>query len=163
MGKLSSELDCVQRDACIAICESNEHPHRFWIYLNARRAGAAKSYGLDVGIAKRLQNQDSATRQQRSRQTERRILRRRADKRQGAVLNKAQQEVLLRPCEVVNLIQEQDRWLRSMLRFTCDLLDLGDTSCDRAPSLKMCVCMIGDEPGKRRLPASGGSPQNYRA
>src|SRR5438874_10648290 len=74
-------------------------------------------------IVQRLQDEDPAALQQRARQLEARILRRRPDERDDAVLDPRQERVLLAFVEAMDLIAEQDRALPLILEPLFGLFD----------------------------------------
>jgi hypothetical protein len=76
---------------------------------SASGAAAARDRGRP---RERLEAEHARAREQRRVHRERRVLRRRADERDRAVLDVRQERVLLRLVEAVDLVDEEDRALR---------------------------------------------------
>ena len=70
----------------------------------------ALEHGADVLGRERTQDVDTRAGQERVIDLEGRVLGRRADEAQRAVLDEGQERVLLRLVEAVHLVEEQDRW-----------------------------------------------------
>ncbi len=122
-----------------------------------------------VGV-ERLESEQCRTAPQRWVDLEERILRRRADQRERAVLDRRQQRVLLRLAEAVDLVEEQDRALAALaepLTGTFDhlahVLDAGghrrellERACRRSRRPRAPRSSCRSRVGPRRSPTSGG-------
>ena len=117
-------------------------------------------------VVERLQHKHTAARQQRSRQLEARVLGRRPDQRDDAVLDPRQKCVLLRLVEAVDLVAEQDRplplILEPLLRLLDDLADATHALRDRREGLEVPVGIVRDDPGEGGFAGAGRAPEDAR-
>src|SRR5205823_4056980 len=72
---------------------------------------------IDDVVGQRLEHVHGGARQERAVHLERRVLGRRADERQQALLDKRQERVLLRLVEAMYLVDEQDRRASVLLTY----------------------------------------------
>ena len=121
---------------------------------------------LDRLVVERLEHQHTGPRQQWRVQLERRVLGRRANEHDGAVLHHRQEGILLRAVEAVNLVDEQQRplpGLRGAPRRLEDFLQIGDAGEDRRDLLEMQIGLVGQQPRDRGLAGAGRAPEDQRA
>ena len=109
----------VQRDPRVARAVGRQRIERFCVH--GRRIGRqtsqaaigvvqrSKQERLDILVLQRFELEHSRAAEQRGHDLERRILRRRADQRDRAVLDRVQHGVLLGLVETVDLVDEQHR------------------------------------------------------
>src|SRR5256712_10516360 len=121
----------------------------------------------DVVVLQGLQDEYATPRQQRAPELEARVLGRRADQGDRAVLDPREEGVLLRLVEVVDLIAEQDRApplvLEPLARLLDDLPHPSHAFGDGRERLEVAIRVAGGDAGERRLPRSPRSPENPRA
>ena len=117
-------------------------------------------------LGERRQRVDGAARQQGGVHLERRVLRGRADERDGAALDVGQEGVLLRSVEAVDLVHEQNRspsrGAPVLLGRAHDILDLLDAGKDGAELDELGPRQAGDETRQSGLPGSRRAPQDHR-
>jgi hypothetical protein len=113
-------LQQVQREPCVAVGAAHEVFQR--VGGNLQAACAQPAFGVVQGafdeqahfrLAQRFQGQHARPRQQRVAQRQERVLGRRADQRECAVFQVAQQRVLLGAAEVVDFVQQEQGGLSS--------------------------------------------------
>ena len=121
---------------------------------------------LERRIVERLETEQRAAREQRAGEREERVLGRRADEYEQALLDERQQDVLLCAREAVNLVEEQDRPLSPLSESRpCPFRDLAhvlDARAHRAERLERLLAHPRDEPGDRRLARAGRTPNDDR-
>src|SRR2546425_3202691 len=121
----------------------------------------------DLLIRERLQHEHPAPRQQRARQLEGRILGRRADERDDAVLDPGEKRVLLRLVEAMDLVAEEDRTLPLILQPLLGLSDNFAHSRDafghRGKRLEVPVGVIRDDLGERGFAGPRWAPEDARS
>jgi hypothetical protein len=121
--------------------------------------------GNEIRGRERLQHVDARARKQCRIELEGRVLRRRTDEDECAVLDERQESVLLRLVEAVHFIEEQDRRPPAgASRGGClldSLADVLDARRHRRKRDEMRIAGARDEPGQRRLAAAGRSPQDH--
>ena len=120
---------------------------------------------LQVGDLEGLQHEHLAAGQKGSDHLKGGILRRGADQHDGARFHGAQQGILLRLVEAVDLIDEEDRRARLGeerlgLGRVDDFADFLHTGADRRESIEFALQTIGDNPGQRGLSHARRTPQN---
>lgn len=102
-------LDGVEGAARVAVGELGDELHGVVVDGGVLVRARAAHERLEVVLPDALHDDDAAPAQQRRVDLERRVLRRGADERHRAVLDRLQQRVLLRLVEPVDLVQEQHR------------------------------------------------------
>ena len=131
------------------------------------RLGAREQL-LDRGFVERTENQHPRARQQRGVELERRVLGRRADQRDRAVLHDGEKEILLGAVEAVDLVDEEQRRpapsarrarASSKIFFRSATPEKIAETCTKAS----CVRLPADEPRDRRLAGAGRTPEDHRA
>ena len=120
LGDLDREqcLDLVEQEAAVAVGAGDQ---RFARIRRHRQGPVLHRFGAADQLLERLmvepaQDQHLAARQQRGVDLEARVLGRRADQRDGAVLDIGQEAVLLRAVEAVDLVHEQQGLLARRAR-----------------------------------------------
>src|SRR5438046_5439324 len=116
-------------------------------------------------MAQPAEDQHLAAREERGIQLEARVLGRRADERDRAVLDIRQEAVLLRAVEAVDLVHEQQGALAGAgggARFGEYLFQVGDTREDGGNSDEAHADSIGEQPRDGGLARPRRSPQDYR-
>ena len=112
------------------------------------------------------ERQQQRARQQRRDHRERRVLGRRRDEHDPAVLDARQQRVLLRLREAVDLVEEEDRRLAVEValgqRLLHDLAHVAHAGGDRRELDEPPARRAGDRLRERRLARAGRSPQDDR-
>src|SRR5262249_6135750 len=157
-----------ERRASVAIRHADQGLARFgikWQSLVFDRLGACQQL-LDRDGIKRLEHHHPCARQQRRDQLERRILRRRPDEDDRAVLDNGQKRVLLCPVEAVNLIHKQQGSppdLAARTRGIEHLLEIGDPGKDRRNLLEVQVGRLRQQAGDRGLAGAGRPTEEERA
>src|SRR6266704_1728104 len=120
-----------------------------------------------VLVVQRLENEDPAPRQQRTRQLEGRILRRRTDEREDAVLDPGEKRVLLRLVEPMDLVAEEDRALplvlQPLLGLSDDFAHSRDAFGHRGKRLEVPVDVIRDDLGERSFAGPRRAPEDARS
>ena len=113
----------------------------------------------DRGVVQRFKRQQHATRQQRRHDREVRVLRRRRQQCDGAILDCGQKRILLSFCEPVHLVDEQDRLGPTTPASASRRVDDGaDVLYSRVEGRQGHVRAVGgggDEMRHRRLAAPG--------
>ncbi len=118
-----------------------------------------------VVVGERLEHEHARAREQRGVDLERRVLGRRADQRDGAVLDVRQHRVLLRLVEAVDLVDEQHGAPArgaQLLRVGHDAPQVGDAGADRGEPGEVRARLLRDDARERRLPGAGRPPQDHR-
>jgi hypothetical protein len=166
------ELERPQRDARVAVGQTDERVERFGSHRHVLRAQAALRIveralddAPDVVVVECAQHEDARTREQRRVDLERRVLGRGADERDRAVLDVRQHRVLLRLVEAVDLVDEQHRATArraQSARVGDDAPQIGDAGADSRHRRKVCPRLLCDDACQRRLPGAGRSPQDHR-
>ena len=146
--------------------------------MSASRAWPSSGKGLPIDAlgaleqrferlrAERAKDEHAGARQQRRVELERRILGRRADQRDRAVLHHRQEGILLRAVEAMDLVDEQERALplrAARARGVEDLLQFRDARMDRRDLHECVAARRADEPRDRRLAAARRPPEDHRA
>ncbi len=166
-GSLDSELDDVERIAGIAARAARDELDDLAVDLDVERFCAAPHDLRQLVSRQRLELVDLAPREQRRVDLEVRILGRRPDQRDEAFLDSGQQRVLLRLVEPVDLVEEQDRPLagaaEAVPRTGENLAHVGHRGRHRGELLEVGTGALGDDPRKRRLPASRRPEEDHRA
>ena len=124
----------------------------------ARGAAAPRS---SLG-AQRLELVDGDAREQRAVDLEARVLGRRADQRDEALLDGRQQRVLLGLVEAVDLVEEEDRRAAAVACALDHRADLGAARVDGAVLLELGAAGAGDDPRQRRLARPRRAVQDHR-
>ena len=137
--------------------------------------GAGESAGVGDGavhqhpelfICQRLERQQEGARQKRRDHRERRVLGRRGDEHDPAVLDAGQQRVLLRLREAVDLVEEEDRGLAVEValrqRLLHDLAHVPHARGDRRQLDEPASRGARDRLGEGRLSGAGRTPQDDR-
>ena len=120
---------------------------------------------LQVGDFQGLEDKDLAAGEQGGDDLEGRVLRRRADQHDGAALDGAEQGVLLRLVEAVDLIDEEDRRRRTGEEgIAAGLVDhfahLFHPGTDGAEGEELAVQGLGDDAGEGGLSDPGRAPED---
>ena len=127
---------------------------------------ARRSTSLDVVDRERAQHVHARTRQQRAVDLERRVLGRRADEADRAVLDERQERVLLRLVEAVHLVEEQHRAPAALATQRLRLLDRGahvlDAGHHGRERDELRIAGPRDEARERRLAGAGRAPEHHR-
>ena len=161
-------LDLVEQEAAVAVGAGDQRVARL---LGDRKGTAFDRLGALDQLVERVviepaEDQHLAARQQRGVELEARVLGRRADQRDGAVLDIGQEAVLLGAIEAVDLVHEQQR----LLAGTCGRLRASAKIFLRSATPEK-TAEIGDEAqpdrvGQQardaRLARPGRSPQDHR-
>ena len=139
-GRSRGVLERVERDARVAVGQPDQRFERFIVDLDLLRAEAAFRVGeraaheaRDLFVVEGVQHEDARAREQRRVDFERRVLRRRADQRDRAVLHVRQDGVLLRFVEAMNFVDEQHGAFperASRLRLGDDRAQIGHARAD---------------------------------
>ena len=114
----------------------------------------------------RMENEHAGARQKRRVELEGRVLGRRADQSDRAVLHHGQETVLLRAVEAVDLVDEEQRataHLAAPAGLLEGLLEVGDAREDRRDLFEMQVGLAGQQPRHRRLAGAGRAPEDHGA
>jgi len=159
-------FDHVQQVTAVAIRHRDQRlpglvGQRQW--LTEERFGAARE-GAERGVVEALQDEDLAAGQQGADEFEAGVLRGRADEDDGAVFDVGKERVLLGAVEAVDLVDEQHRPLTHLapaLRNVEHFAEVGDAGESGGERLEREVCLLGEEPRDRRLPAPGRPPQHH--
>ena len=121
----------------------------------------------EVVDLERLEAEHLAAREERRVDGEARVLRRRADDDDRAVLDVRQERVLLRLVEAVDLVDEDDRPLalegQAIARRGDDLAQLADAPEHGAERDEVRLRRSGDDARERRLAAPRRAPEDHRA
>ena len=126
--------------------------------------GAADQLGQRV-VVQPPEDQHLAAREERGIQFEARVLGRRADERDRAVLDIRQEAVLLRAVEAVDLVHEQQGALTGAgggARFGEHLFQVGDAREDSGNSDEAHADSIGEQPRDGGLARARRPPQDHR-
>ena len=119
-----------------------------------------------VVVGQRRELDDARAAHERRVDLEERVLGRRADEHDDAVLDRVQQRVLLRLAEPVDLVDEQDRALRRQAETVGGRRDgraqLGDAAGDRADLLEVRLRRARDDARQRRLAGAGRAVEDQR-
>ena len=167
------QLEDVERAARVAVGEPRDQPERGGLGLDPGRPEPAlgireraRQDGDDVVLGERLQHVDPAARQQGGVHLEGRVLRRRADQRDGALFHVGQEGVLLRLVEAVDLVDEQDRAAAAEhalgLRLGDHRADLLHAGHDGGERHEARARHVRDELRQRRLARAGRAPEDHR-
>ena len=120
----------------------------------------------DLLLPERLQDEHAAPREQRRDDLEARILGRRADEHDRAVLDEGKERVLLRLVEAMDLVDEEDRSRaverEARDRLRRDALDVRDPGRHGGEELEVRVDGPRDEAREGRLAAAGRAPEDER-
>ena len=170
LGSIAENIDNVQQLAGVSSAETEQRPGLFDPHapLPEHRVGSdgAIQQSLQIAVLHRLQHIDLTTRQQRRDHFERRIFGRRADQRNHALLDGAEQRILLRLVETVDFVDKQERRRRIEEMTLAGLLDhfahLFHAGIDRRQREKLPVESRRHQPRQRRLADSRRSPQDKR-
>jgi len=164
-------LEDVQRAARISTADVDEVIERVVGELQASTEAAlvgqrALDHCTQVLARKRLEAEDTQSRQERGVDLEIRVLRGRADERDRAVLDLRQQRVLLALVEAVYLVDEEHRGRATLLdpcaRRGDNRADVGDAAHHRRKRGERRVDLLGEQSGERRLARARRSPQQHR-
>jgi len=170
-GRVGRQLERVERDAGVTVRDDHERAERVGrdghgSVQPARIGDRPLDDQPDVILTKRLQHEDPGTREERRDDLERRVLGRRADERDIALLDVRQHRVLLTLVEAVDLVDEQDGALAGGAAQLASLLDhatqIGDPGRDRGEGDESGLPAIRRDGGERRLPSAGWSPEDHR-
>ena len=169
-GGRGGELERLQRGARVAAGARGEEAQR--LVVDAALAGAAlghraAQHGLDVVARQRVQLVDLRAREQRGVDLEVRVLGRRADQRDQALLDRGQQHVLLGLVEAVDLVEEEDGAAPPPDARRCggaleDAADLRAPGLDGAQLLERRVGGDRDDPRERRLARPRRAVEDHR-
>ena len=129
-------LDRLERAACVAIGFPRDERQGVVLDFETQAAEPpllvserAAHQRRDVLRVQRLEHEDAAARQQRARELEAWVGRRRADQRDDAVFHPGQERILLRLVEPMDLVAKEDRAApfvpQPALRLVDDLADTG--------------------------------------
>ena len=118
---------------------------------------AADLLGLE-----RLEAQEQAPGQERAHQAVVRVLGGGADQRDRAVLDRGEQDLLLRLVPPVDLVDEQDRSKQRRLRVIHHAARVRDAGAHRRELLEVRADRDGEQMGQCRLPRPGWTPQDRR-
>ena len=112
-----------------------------------------------------LEREDAGAGEERGDDLERRVLGRRADERDGAVLDVGEDGVLLGLVEAVDLVDEEDGAEVLGGAYLAGLLDrlpeVGDAGGDGGDADEVRLREAGDEPRERRLAGAGRAPEHH--
>jgi hypothetical protein len=106
----------------------------------------------------RFELQEDAPREQRRDQREVRVLRRRADHRHRPLLDRRQEDVLLRLGPPVDLVDEQHRPEQAVLGLLDHLASVRHARGDRRELHELGADRVGEQVRERRLARPSGSP-----
>ena len=171
VGERDRRFEAVQRGARVPICRPDDMVERLRLDIEAEGAEppfmVQKRVPDDPGEVlpgERLEGEDAHPGEKRRNHLERGVFRRRPDQRDQAALDMGEKSVLLRLVEAVNLIHEEDRpapveppQFGGLLNDGADLLHAGE---DRREADEVRFCLLGQDPGERRLPRTGRSPED---
>src|SRR5205823_2885953 len=114
----------------------------------------------------RLEAEQRAAGEQGAGQREKRVLGRRTDQDEQALLDEREEHVLLGAGEAVDLVEEEDRALAPLAEAGAgafgDLTDVLDARADCREGLERLGADARDEAGDRRLPRAGRAPEDDR-
>ena len=172
-GERAGHLERCQRVAGVAFRPVDQVVERVGVDGEVGVAEAALAVGqraleqrADVVGLERVEPEQRGSRQQWPGQGEVRVLRRRADEDDEALLDVREQRVLLGAVEAVHLVEEEDRALpvlpEPIARSVDDLANILDARAHRRQRLERLGGDAGDEPGDRGLARAGRSPQHDR-
>ena len=169
LGDLDREegFGLVEQEAAVAVGAGDQRVARFrrdgqGAVLD--RFGAADQL-LECVMVEPPQDQHLAARQKRGVELEARVLGRRADQGDGAVLDIGQEAVLLGAVEAVDLVHEQQGLLSGAgggLRLGEDLLEVGNAREDRRDGDEAQADGVGEQARDAGLAGAGRSPQDHR-
>ena len=178
LGECHRALEHVQRDPGVAAGDRDEVRERLVGERHAaRRPELAREAPLgvidrpshdpaDVVVGERLQAPHAQPRQERGVDLEVRVLRRRADERDGAVLDVRQERVLLRLVEAVDLVDEQHGPLaverEPLLGIGDSAPNLGHTGHDGRERREVGTDLASEEAGEGRLAGPRRAPEQQR-
>ena len=158
-----------QRGAAVAIGHADQHRPRRPSSSGSGRPSIASARARSLpsaSVVERLEDEDARPRQERGVELEGRVLGRRADQRDRAVLHHRQEGILLRAVEAVDLVDEEERALARLAaraRRLEHLLQVGDAGEDRRDLLEMEVGLARQQPRDRRLAGARRPPEDERA
>ena len=110
-----------------------------------------------------LEHHDARAREKRRDQLEGGILRRGADKNNGAVFHDWKERVLLRAIEAMNLVDEEERTFPGLATSAGSvehLFEIADAGENRRDLLEMQIGRLRQKPRDRSLTSAGRSPEN---
>src|SRR5215213_4530703 len=150
--------------------ESAARPSPSDMRTSEARASCVSGRGLPSTASARsdgdgLEDHHPGSRQERGVELEGRVLGRRADERDGAVLGDRQEGVELGAVEAVDLVDEEQRALAGgapAARRLEHLPEVGDAREDSRDLLEMEVGLIGEEPRHRGLAGPRRPPEHER-
>jgi hypothetical protein len=173
-NRADGDLEAVQGRAGIAVGHARQPSDGSCVHLDLAGEAAAlldelqrpanESFdGLDL---ERLQHEDLAAREQGGVQLEGGVLGRRADERDGAVLDVRQERVLLRLVPAVDLVDEDDGMPAMHAQLDLGLLDglleVGDAGGRGRERDEPGLGGAGDDAGERRLADARRAPEDHR-
>ena len=170
VGSVAEDVEDVEQLARVAPAEAEQ---RFCLdYLDPPfaqgRVGCDRPFEqqLQVGLLHRFEHIDLATRKQRRDHLERRVFRRRADQRDDTLFDGAEQRILLRFVEPVDLVDEQERRRGieklALARLFDHFAHLFDARGDGRQGKEFALERRGDEFGKRGFAYARRSPEDER-
>ena len=165
--RLPGELDGRERGAGVAAGAAGDQRDDLLVERGLDRGGAAAHDLGELLLGERLELDDLAAGEEGGVDLEVGVLRRGADQRHEALLDRGQERVLLRLVEAVDLVEEEDRPLpvaaqpvAGALHHAADVVDPGR---DGRELLECGAGLVGDDAGERRLPRPGRAVQDQRA
>jgi hypothetical protein len=170
-GRVSRELQRIERDASVAIRDGDERVLR--VVRERDPAGEAALVGhcashdrAHLIFGERLQCVDARARQQRGVHFEGRVLGRGAQQDHVAVLDVRQHDVLLRLVEAMDLVDEQHAALAGELiqlaRFVDELAKLSDPARHRGDRNESRLRFLRRDRRERCLAGARWAPQDHR-
>ena len=103
------ELEGLKRRPCVAARAARDLGRDVVRHVGRQRVGPARDHTLEILERQRLQLDHGAAREERLVDLEVRVLRRRPDQRDEAVLDRVEHRILLALVEAVDLVDEQQR------------------------------------------------------
>jgi len=169
--RVGGELERVERDTGVAVAHRDEA--FLGLLRQSDRAPKAAVFGErafhddpHLLLGERLQREDPGSRQKGGVHLERRVLRRRSEQGDVAVLDVREHDVLLRLVEAVDLIDEEDgalvRKAAELPRLLDDLSQLAHPGRHRRDRHEPGVRALCTDRGEGRLPRAGWAPQDHR-
>ena len=165
--RLMRELDDVQRGARVAAGAAHDQLDELVRQARAELLGASPDDDGEILRCERLELVHLQAREQGRVHLVVRVLRRRADQRHEALLDRRQQRVLLCLVEAMDLVEEQDRAraarpepLAGALKHLADVLHRRG---DRRELLERCAGARRDDARERRLARAGRAVEDRRA
>ena len=165
--RLHRELENRERVAGIATGELGNERLDLRLDFDVELGRAAPDDQLQLVQVQRLELVELRARKERRVDLEVRVLRRRADQRDHALLDRRQQRVLLSLVEAVDLVEEENRPLSlgaEPLPCAGDhFAHLRDRRRHRGQLLERGAGRVRDDAGERRLAAPGRAVEHHRA